>query len=124
MTEHHDPETCPICDKIRMQQWIHTMSNMCAIEAVNPVAEGHLIIAPFAHIDASDDYTPAVLGQLSSYAVIVSRVQKMRQYNLILACGPDASQSTPHLYLHLIPRKRGDKLALPWSRARTAKTEE
>lgn len=35
--------------------------------------------------------------------------------NLITSRGPAATQTVPHLHLHLIPRREGDGLTLPWT---------
>ncbi|RZE66014.1 HIT domain-containing protein [Streptomyces albidoflavus] len=34
--------------------------------------------------------------------------------NLIASRGREATQSVTHLHLHLVPRRNGDALALPW----------
>ena len=35
--------------------------------------------------------------------------------NLITSIGPAATQTVPHLHLHLVPRRPGDGLPLPWT---------
>jgi histidine triad (HIT) family protein len=97
-----------------MQDWLHTMSNMCAFEPVNPVTEGHLIVIPFAHVESALS-SPATTGQLFAYASSLARVNGIQQANLITNAGRHATQSIMHVHVHIVPRRRGDRLLLPWS---------
>jgi histidine triad (HIT) family protein len=36
-------------------------------------------------------------------------------FNIITSAGRDATQTVDHLHLHLVPRRPGDGLALPWA---------
>ena len=111
-------EQCPFCIRIRMQQWDHTMSNMCSFEPNEPVTEGHTLVMPLAHVEATGDFMPSVFGMLANYAVVVARIKKFQQYNLILNVGEAATQSVGHIHVHIVPRKKGDGLALPWTSQR------
>ncbi len=106
---------CPFCDRIRMQQWDQVMSNMCAFEPLNPVTPGHVLVVPFAHVEATQDFMPSFLSTLAGYAVTVARVRKIKEYNLILNVGDAATQSVAHIHIHIVPRKKNDGLMLPWS---------
>lgn len=114
MSSDPSVRNCPFCERIRMQDWTHVMSNMCAFPPVNPVTPGHLIVVPFVHVE-SVLKSPAVTGQVFAYAASLSRLLGIQQVNLITNAGPDATQSVPHLHVHIIPRKKGDRLLLPWS---------
>jgi histidine triad (HIT) family protein len=35
--------------------------------------------------------------------------------NIITSAGSDATQTVFHLHLHVVPRRAGDGLALPWT---------
>jgi histidine triad (HIT) family protein len=94
------------------------MSHMCAFAPDSPVVDGHVIVTSFAHIDPDGDFTPSALGQLMGYAVLVARVSKIPSYNLVFGTDEEAGVGVSHLAVHVIPRKKGDRLALPWSRAR------
>jgi hypothetical protein len=39
----------------------------------------------------------------------------MESFNLITSVGAAATQTVRHLHIHLIPRREGDALALPWT---------
>ena len=35
---------------------------------------------------------------------------------LIVVCGAEATQTVPHLHIHIVPRRAGDRLTLPWTK--------
>jgi histidine triad (HIT) family protein len=109
-----EPRSCAFCERVRMRQWIHTMSNMAVFEPLNPVVEGHLLVIPFAHIETAL-ISPAVTASLFGYAASMARLRGIQQANLITNAGKDATQSIMHVQVHIIPRKKGDRLLLPWS---------
>jgi histidine triad (HIT) family protein len=81
-----------------------------AIVPLNPVTPGHIIVIPTTHIaDAIED--PAVTGATMSRAAELAA----RACNLITSCGAAATQTVFHLHIHIVPRRDGDGLALPWS---------
>lgn len=82
------------------------------IHPLNLVTTGHLLVLPVRHeVTAASD--PDLAGRLASYAA--SWVAEHRwQANLIVNIGPEASQTVPHLHWHIVPRRSGDGLALPW----------
>lgn len=40
---------------------------------------------------------------------------RYESYNLITSCGEAATQSVRHLHWHVVPRRIGDGLHLPWT---------
>jgi histidine triad (HIT) family protein len=81
-----------------------------AIVPRNPVTDGHLLIIPNLHV-ADFTSAPWVSAQVMSRAAEVARPP----VNLITSAGPEATQTVPHLHLHVVPRRDGDGLALPWT---------
>lgn len=110
------PRACVYCERIRMQQWDHVMSNMCAFTPSNPIVPGHVIVAPFAHVDPTSDFMPSFFGSLASYAAVVASVLKIKSANFVVSFGPEAGMSVPHLSIHIIPRKKRDGIQMPWNR--------
>lgn len=76
------------------------------------VHAGHLLVIPRVHVqDAAAD--PVITA-----AVMARAAELMAKYldaNLITSRGRHASQSQPHLHVHLVPRERDDGLPLPWT---------
>jgi histidine triad (HIT) family protein len=89
---------------------VHRWPDAIAIVPHGPVVEGHLLVIPTAHVrDALED--PAVTADaIRRVAEIASR-----PCNLIANVGRAATQSVWHLHWHVVPRRLGDGLVLPWS---------
>jgi histidine triad (HIT) family protein len=82
-----------------------------AIVPLNPVVEGHLLVLPRVHVtDASID--PEVTAGTMRFA---ARVLPWGDSNIITSVGPYASQTVLHLHVHIVPRRMGDGLHLPWT---------
>jgi len=83
------------------------------IEPLNPVVAGHRIVISRAHVkDFSEDsaVTMLVMGYAARKAEELGG-----DFNLITSKGKNATQSVFHLHVHLVPRKEGDGLMLPWT---------
>src|SRR6185369_2606064 len=78
---------------------------------LNPVVDGHILFIPTLHVaDFTED--PAVSSS------VMFRAAQWAEFggdcNLITSKGKDATQSVFHAHLHLVPRRAGDGLSLPW----------
>lgn len=82
-----------------------------AIVPLDPVVPGHVIVISHQHVmdfTENPDVTAAVTRRAAEFAV--------RPANLIASAGREASQPIGHLHVHVVPRRAGDELALPWQR--------
>lgn len=86
-----------------------------AIEPLNPVTPGHLLVIPRKHVtDALDD--PGVTATTMYDAAVWAKLfDPSGAMNIITSVGSAATQSVFHLHVHLVPRAEGDGLILPWS---------
>ena len=109
-------ESCVFCSIVAGEapaQRVTETPRAIAIVPLNPVVPGHLLVIPTVHVaDFTDD--PVVAGQVVTVAADLAR-HRGGQWNLITSAGPDATQTVFHLHVHLVPRRAGDGLALPWS---------
>lgn len=97
---------CPFCPMFKGGE------EVIDIEPLNPVVPGHRLVIPREHVkDFSED--PAVSARVMEYAARLGK--KMGDVNLITSKGKSATQTVFHLHLHLVPRRAGDDLALPWT---------
>jgi histidine triad (HIT) family protein len=106
---------CPFCEIVAgrapgvlRREW----DDALALVPLNPVTPGHTLIIPKAHVAnyAEDpDVTSAVMRRAVEYAPAGAS-------NLITSLGPAATQTVQHLHVHVVPRKTGDGLPLPWDR--------
>lgn len=108
--------SCVFCDIVAglapatvLARW----SDAIAIEPIDPVTKGHVLVIPREHVDdAAEDpmMTAAVMQRAAEYANGLGS-----PLNLITSRGREATQSIFHLHIHVVPRRFGDNLLLPWS---------
>ncbi len=87
-----------------VRQWHDSM----AIVPLDPVVDGHVI--PKVHVDHVW-INPAVSATTMPRAAELARPP----CNVITSAGAEATQTVFHLHIHVIPRRDGDGLALPWT---------
>lgn len=88
------------------------------IVPLNPVVPGHVILMPRKHVrDAAEDssVTRQVVGDASEYVRASVLAREFTSANIITSIGAAATQTIFHLHVHVVPRREGDGLALPWS---------
>lgn len=108
-------DSCVFCEIVAdranvkvIRQYDHSL----IIVPLNPVTAGHVIVIPHEHVvDAADDpdITETVFHAAALYAKQIGGA-----FNLITSAGVEATQTVMHLHVHVVPRREGDGLALPW----------
>jgi histidine triad (HIT) family protein len=117
MSPHRVPETvadgCPFCAIVAGQapaEVVHEWRSEIAIVPLNPVTKGHVIVLPKQHVrDALAD--PEVTARVMKSAAELAH----RPANIITSAGGAATQTVWHLHVHIVPRRSGDGLMLPWT---------
>lgn len=118
MPDSQDP--CVFCDIIAGQApatIVRTWQDAIAIVPLNPVTEGHTLVIPAAHVrDVAEnpEVSALTMGAAAELAA------EAGPCNVITSRGAEATQTVPHLHLHVVPRRAGDGLALPWAASRVA----
>lgn len=96
-------------------RWVHVK----IIEPLNPVVPGHvLVICDFhtPHMAVTSHYgLVGILMDAAAHYVDNSDIQA----NIITSVGPWATQSVPHMHVHVVPRQPGDGVLLPWTFQKT-----
>lgn len=111
-------ESCVFCEIVAGESpadVVYNAPHVLGITPLNPVTEGHKIFIPKQHVsDAIDDpgITAITMREASWYG---KERASSDQMNLITSVGPEATQSVYHLHIHLVPRRYGDLLSLPWT---------
>lgn len=103
---------CVFCQKIKGMK-LHWSTSVVNFEPLNPVTKGHLLVVPRKHVrnfGVSRDITEMVMAEARRLALNIP------SYNIITSKGEDATQSVFHYHVHIVPRRRGDGLKLPWSK--------
>lgn len=96
---------------------VHEDDHLIAFLDINPINDGHVLIAPKSHAPELADLSPQTL---SAMAILARRiVQALRASelrcdgaNLMYADGEAAGQEVMHAHLHVVPRYAGDSLRI------------
>jgi histidine triad (HIT) family protein len=89
------------------------VNGMVVLEPTNPVTEGHVLVVPERHVESA--LTDEVLtGEVFRAAARWAAECGYTDVNLITNAGRSATQEVFHLHVHVVPRREGDGLALPW----------
>src|SRR4051812_17325934 len=102
---------CPFCEIIEerapakfIARW---PGDAIAIEPLNPVTEGHVLVIPNKHVEHA-----GVSPQTTAMTMYrAAELAAGRPANIITSIGPEATQSVFHLHIHVVPRREGDGLA-------------
>jgi histidine triad (HIT) family protein len=104
-------EDCVFCERIRRGDASPTtVRGIVAFEPLNPVTPGHLLFVPMHHV-ASAKEGPG----WAALTVEAAAASAFDEANIITSSGPNATQTIGHLHVHLVPRRPGDGLHLPWT---------
>ncbi len=82
---------------------------------LNPVTPGHKIVIFRNHTEDFTDNSKVcgmVFRRASQY---VQDNMQGQDVNLITSKGSAATQTVPHFHVHIVPRREGDGLHLPWT---------
>ena len=109
-----DPrKRCAFCDIVFEQApatIVRRWGDSVAFVPLNPVTPGHLLVVPVLHVrDAIE--APEVTGATMRHAAMLAE----RPCNIITSAGAEATQTVLHFHVHIVPRRAGDGLALPWT---------
>jgi len=114
-TAMRDCVFCEIVHEDFPEGLITEWEDAIALHPLNPVVEGHVLIIPRVHVEdfASDWHVTSITaGRACEF---VSGQREPMDFNLITSKGSNATQTVFHLHMHLVPRREGDGLALPWT---------
>jgi histidine triad (HIT) family protein len=86
-----------------------------------PLLPGHVLLVPRAHVATLPDLPVAEIGPFFALAQRLTRAvpQATDADGTFVAVNNVVSQSVPHLHVHIVPRRHGDRLFsrnLAWTR--------
>lgn len=110
---------CVFCQRIKNGLYDRESAYAVAFEPLNPVTPGHLLVVPRIHMrDAA--WSPSHAADSFVMAASIAQEITSGKYgvpgvNLITSIGAAATQTVFHMHIHVVPRREGDGLALPWT---------
>ena len=107
-------EDCLFCRIVRGEvpaDVVHRSPESVAFRDINPQAPVHVLVVPVRHVDDAAALGPddgAMLADLLATARRVAEAEGIaeRGYRLLFNVGEDASNSVPHLHLHVVGGRR------------------
>lgn len=90
------------------RRWLRAI----AIRPRRPVADGHLLVIPTAHVpDVGTDPEVSAVAMAAAAELAAEHTD----CNVLTSRGRHATQTVYHLHVHVVPRAAGDGLPLPWT---------
>ena len=105
---------CPFCRLIAAGEYDYEDDYTVAFQPLNPVTPGHWLAVPKVHVTDAIA-APEAAGHALRFAGEMAGQMDLRACNFITSAGAAATQSVYHLHIHIVPRREGDGLALPWT---------
>jgi histidine triad (HIT) family protein len=105
---------CPFCERIAREEFDYHDSRCVSFQPLSPVTPGHFLVVPREHT-VSALTCPLSAGLAVRLAAELAGDMGLRDFTLITAAGKLDGPAVPHLHVHVIPRREGDGLALPWT---------
>jgi ATP adenylyltransferase len=121
--EKERPEGCIFCDKPKLgddraAHLVYRGESAYVMLNTFPYNNGHIMVAPYAHLSALEDLPPETLHEMMDLAQQCVRAFKLvfnpdgvnLGFNLGAAAGAGIKD---HLHMHLVPRWTGDTNFMP-----------
>ena len=105
---------CVFCARIKAGEYDYFNYSNVAFRPLNPVVPGHLLVVPKNHVTNALE-SPARAASALAFAGHLAVEMGLDACNFITSAGAAATQTVMHLHLHVVPRREGDGLALPWT---------
>jgi histidine triad (HIT) family protein len=88
-------------------EFLYQDGTIFAIRDIRPKAPVHLLIIPFAHLEALTEEPESqieIMHKLLVAATHLARQQNVADagYRLVINQGPNSGQEVPHLHMHLL----------------------
>ena len=104
---------CPFCYQNIKSRIVEDYYSVVAINDLNPVSDGHLLIIPKRHCTDFFQMTQHELTDANSFLKILGKKILKNDFsvtgiNIGMNTGESAGQTVFHCHIHLIPRRDGD----------------
>lgn len=113
---------CPFCAVIRGEdphaREVYRDEDVAAFFPLEPATRGHTLIVPRRHVsnvwELSQQEAQAIATATVTLARALRDAVQPDGMNVIQSNGQAATQSVPHVHVHLVPRYKDDRMTLEW----------
>lgn len=105
---------CVFCKRVKAGEYDYADARCVAFEPLLPVVPGHFLVIPRRHV-SNVFANPEAAGHALRFAGYLANRMELPAANFITSAGKDATQTVFHLHVHIVPRRKGDGLVLPWT---------
>ena len=95
---------------------IYEDADYLAILDIRPFTRGHTLVMPKRHTIDLTDTPPETVAEMITIGQRIARAARTTELadatNIGINDGRAAFQSVPHIHLHVLPRRNGDKLSV------------
>lgn len=114
--------TCPFCSIIAEQdpdvREVARNDSVVVFFPTNPATLGHCLVVPHRHVEEFTELTPAeVSGVMLASQVVAESLRTALQpdgINIVQSNGEAATQTVPHVHVHVVPRWEDDAVGRFW----------
>jgi histidine triad (HIT) family protein len=126
------PKDCVFCQVVAGKgehQSVYRDTDVVAFLDHAPVIPGHTLVVPTTHYDTLDDLPDDALAAVfrTVRRVSIAQQKALGAEGTLTLSNTRISQSVPHAHVHVVPRRKGDKLFTPgrtlWMRQKYADGE-
>jgi histidine triad (HIT) family protein len=121
MITPYDEATCEFCKIIRGEtqaRIVGQTADVIAFLPLTPATLGHTLVVPKRHIPDIWALDPSLIEPLGRVtlrtAFAIREAMAPEGLNIINSNGPVASQTVPHLHVHVVPRWEDDEVGDIW----------
>ncbi len=115
-------DPCPFCLIVEGRdpdaRILYRDSQVVAFFPLDPATAGHTLVIPIRHVSRLEELEREEARDLADAVqrVATTIVSTLRPagLNVIQSNGAAATQTVPHLHVHLVPRSEGDRMVLQW----------
>jgi histidine triad (HIT) family protein len=107
---------CLICSIVEGRipaQKVYEDENCLAFLDIHPAATGHTMLVPKTHASRIEDLTPeqfqSLFSALHKILASVKDAVGADATTVGINNGPGSGQEVPHVHIHILPRRRGDR---------------
>jgi histidine triad (HIT) family protein len=106
---------CVFCGRIKRGEYDYYDDDAnVAFQPLSLVTPGHFLVVPTKHVSNALE-SPSAAGRALRFAGYLANQMNLGAANFITSAGRDATQTVFHLHIHVVPRRAGDGLVLPWT---------